>query len=64
MLPRPIVDVNVNETPAGKQVDVVIRRENSSRGYRGQGHTTGGAISDAIGKILEDPFSIEWLPSK
>ena len=65
MLPRPEVSVT-SRRDCGNEVDVVIRRQNSSRSYRGGGafHTPDQAVADVIKKILNDPYSAEWLPER
>jgi hypothetical protein len=63
-LPRPDVSVTGTESSSGHQVDVLIRRANSQRSYRGVGSTRDGATVDAIKGILADPHTLEWIPER
>ncbi len=67
ILPRP--DVNVTHAterdpsaPPGS-MDVVVSREGKGRSYRVVGDGT-AIVKDAIEKVLSDPYSAEFLPSK
>jgi len=64
-LPRPEVSVTSRQE-CGHEVDVVIRRQNSARSYRGGGtfHTADQATADVIKKILADPYTLEWIPER
>jgi hypothetical protein len=64
-LPRPTVSADVKtEVEAGKPftADVTITRDNKAKSYTGGGSSASGAVKDVVEKILNDPYSAEWLP--
>lgn len=58
-LPRP--DVSVNTDTDGK-TNVTIKRENSERSYVAEGPGMSEKITDVVKKIINDPYTAEWLP--
>jgi hypothetical protein len=67
-LPAPTVDVTPaadrdSSAPAGS-VDVVISREGKGRSYRTVGGSTVDVVRDAVRKVLNDPYTAEFLPAK
>lgn len=68
-LPRPDVNVRTDgDATRGYTADVVVRRDNpggaaSQRSYRGtSGTSTDAAVADALGQVLGDGYTAEWLP--
>ena len=60
-LPRP--DVNVTHTDDGKS-HVVVSREGKGRTYVVEGVNPDEKVKGVVEKILNDPYTIEWLPNK
>jgi len=67
-LPPPDVNVTSVETDTS-EVNIIVSRKDDSgedrgRKYTGVSTSTNGAIKDAVEKLLNDPYTAEWLPSK
>ncbi len=64
-LPRPDVKVTpaTERDPAASagSVDIVISRDNKGRSYRAEGGSAPEVVKDAIEKILNDPYTGEWV---
>lgn len=58
-LQRP--DVNVTNTSDGKS-HVVISRDGKAKSYEIEGVTETEKIRDAVGKVIGDGHTAEWLP--
>ncbi len=66
-LPRPDVEVTSVESDGGHIVDITVSREGHSRKYEGGrdgGFSRDGAVKDAVRKMLDDPYTLEWIPKK
>jgi hypothetical protein len=63
-LPRPDVTVGTSESGSTKRVEVTISRDGKARGYQGEAATHGEATRRVVEKILADPHTAEWLPSR
>ncbi len=63
-LPRPDVTTTPDFTVVDgrARVNIVVSRDNKARTYAGVGNTQVEAVSDAVGKILSERASAEWLP--
>lgn len=63
-LPRPTVTTTPDFTKSdGKaHVDIVVSRDNKAKSYHGEGLTQTEAVSDAVGRMLGDGATAEWLP--
>lgn len=62
-MPRPTVTTTPEFKNDGKQhINIVVARDNKAKSYAGSGSTQTEAISDAVGKILDDGATAEWLP--
>lgn len=60
-LPRPDISVKDNpDRPGG--IDLTISRDGKGKTYRIDGQGRGDVIQDTARKILDDPYSSEWLP--
>ena len=67
-LSRPTVEVTPasdrdSSAPAGS-VDVVVSRDGKGRSYRAEGGTSVELVKDAVKKVLNDPYSGEWIPKR
>jgi hypothetical protein len=59
-IPRP--DVNVKTDAVTGKTHVVISRDGRGRSYEVTGVGVDDKIRDAVGKVLGDAYSAEWLP--
>ena len=68
-LPRPDVSVTTRDTESSHEVDLVISRPgdgDKSKTYTGGGvgSSQGEAIKGSVEKLLNDPYTGEWVPRK
>jgi hypothetical protein len=59
-LPDPVVNVTTED---GK-TNVTISREGSGRRYDITSITESGKIAEAVRKVIQDPYTAEWLPKE
>jgi len=63
-LPRPDVDVTHDKTDWGtERTKIEVTRDGKSKSYEANGITQGVATREAVKKLLDDPYTAEWLPS-
>ncbi len=70
-LPRPDVNVTTRSTESSHEVDLIVSRKGSDGADLGKRYTGGGvgatsseAFKQTVEKLLDDPYTTEWLPSK
>lgn len=66
VLNPPTVDVTPaserDESAPSGSVDIVVHRDGKGRSYRADGGTSVELVKDAVRKVLNDPYSAEWIP--
>jgi len=62
-LPRPDISVTTGDLGNGYfAVNITVSRDGRVRGYSGTASSSAGAIKEVVEKMLDDPYTAEWLP--